>query len=203
MDYTVEYRKSSLPMKQFRARYQDAEKFLAYCKECPKYGTVWSCPPLSFDADAYLARFAWVNIVGAKIQIESQVIEAADTPAKIRDVGWKIVSAVKLDVDEKMRGLEAQYPESVSLSSGGCILCDNCTRQTGKPCRQPDKMRYSLDAFGFDLSAITSDMLNIDIQWCKERLPDYFTLVHGIMTMDKVTDKIWSAMKIDFMPCES
>ena len=59
-------------------------------------------------------------------------------------------------------------------------------------------MRYSLDAFGFDLSAITNDLLGIEIQWCKDRLPDYFTLVHGIMTMQEVTNDEWEAMGLEF-----
>ena len=44
-------------------------------------------------------------------------------------------------------------------------------------------------SFGFDLSAITQDMLEIEIQWCRDRLPDYFTLVHGIMTVNEVPEK--------------
>ncbi len=71
--------------------------------------------------------------------------------------------------------MEEQIPGSISISSGGCNLCNECNRKDGLPCRQPDKMRYSLDAFGFDLTAITKDMFDIDILWCKERLPDYST----------------------------
>ena len=33
MDYWVEYRKSSLPMAEFRRKYQDREKYVAYCEE--------------------------------------------------------------------------------------------------------------------------------------------------------------------------
>jgi hypothetical protein len=54
-----------------------------------------------------------------------------------------------------------------------------------------------MDAFGFDLSAITKDMLGIDIMWCKCRLPDYFTLIHGILTMEEVSEKVWQSMKIN------
>ena len=145
---------------------------------------LWSCPPLQIDADAYLSKYAWVNVVGAKIILDHKVIEKADTPEKIKTVGWTIVSEVKLMLEEEMRKLESQLPGSVSLSSGGCSLCGECTRKTGKTCRQVDKMRYSMDAFGFDLSAITKDMLGIEIMWCKDRLPDYFTLIHGILTRE-------------------
>ena len=188
MDYTVEYGKNSMPMELFRQKYQDREKYLTYCRECPKYNTVWSCPPLKIDADAYLSKYAWVNVVGAKVILDHKVIEKADTPEKIKTVGWKIVSEVKLCLEEEMRKLESQLPGSVSLSSGGCSLCKTCTRKAGAPCRKPDKMRYSLDAFGFNLSAITKDMLGIEIMWCKDRLPDYFTLIHGILTREEINE---------------
>ncbi len=196
MDYSVEYRKNSIEMELFRQKYQDREKYLAYCRECPKYNTVWSCPPLQIDADAYLSKYAWVNVVGAKIILDPKVIEKADTPEKIRAEGWRIVTEVKQKVEAEMLKLELQLPGSIALSSGGCSLCRECPRKAGKSCRQPDKMRYSMDAFGFDLSAITKDMLGIEIIWCKDRLPDYFTLIHGIMTMEKVPEKLWQSMNI-------
>ena len=193
MDYSVEFRKSSMPMADFRRRYQDRKKFIAYCRECPRYDTVWSCPPLGFDADEYLKRFSWMSVVGAKIVLDKKVIEAADTADKVKDTGWKILSKVKLELEDKMRHLEGQVPGSVALSSGGCNMCKECSRKEGKPCRMPEKMRHSLDAFGFDLSAITKDMLGIEILWCRDRLPEYFTLIHGLMTADDVQKEVWNA----------
>jgi len=199
MDYSVEFRKSSMPMADFRRRYQDRAKFITYCRECPRYDTVWSCPPLGFDADEHLKRFSWVSVVGAKIVLSKKVIEAADTAEKVKDTGWKIISKVKLELEDKMRQLEGQVPGSVALSSGGCNLCKECSRKEGKPCGMPEKMRHSLDAFGFDLSAITKDMLGIEILWCRDRLPDYFTLIHGLMTADEVPNSAWDSMCVAFV----
>ena len=198
MDYSVEYRKNSILLSDFQQKYQDREKYMAYCRECPRYNTVWSCPPLYLDVDAYLGRFAWGNILCAKIILSSHVIAEADMPEKIKTMGWEILLSVKLDMDEKLRQLEKHIPGSVSLSSGGCNLCKVCSRKDGQPCRQPDKMRYSLDAFGFNLTAITKDMFDIDILWCKERLPDYFALIHGILTEDEVPDELWETAGINF-----
>ena len=188
-----------MSMDEFKRRYQDREKFIAYCRECPRYDTVWSCPPLSFDVDEYLKRFSWVSVVGAKIVLSKEVIEAADTAEKVKDTGWKIISKVKLELEDKMRQLEGQVPGSVALSSGGCNLCKECSRKEGKPCRMPEKMRHSLDAFGFDLSAITKDMLGIEILWCRDRLPNYFTLIHGLMTADEVPNSAWDSMCVAFV----
>lgn len=164
---------------------------MAYCRVCPNYNMVWSCPSLSFNVDDYLAEFNWVHVLCAKINLSDHIIVEADTPEKIKTVGWEILSEVKRDMDEKLRRMEKRIPGSVSLSSGGCRLCKACSRRDSQPCRQPDKMRYSLDAFGFDLSAITKDMFAIDILWCKDRLPNYFTLIHGLLTKDEtLTDSV-------------
>ena len=199
MDYRLEYRKGSLPMAVFREMYQDRERFIDYCRECPRYDTVWSCHPLDFDTDEYLEKFAWVNVLGAKVILNTKVIEEADTAEKVMTVGWEIVSAVKLVLEEKMRQMERQISGGVSLSSGGCNLCKECIRKEGKSCRMPEKMRYSLDAFGFDLSAITKDMLGIDILWCRDRLPEYFTLIHGLLSKEEVPEATWDSMGLSFV----
>ena len=191
MGYSVEYQSDHIEMPRFRQKYQDRDKFMAFCRECPRYDALWSCPPLSFDADKFLEPYAWINVLCAKIRPDAETIQAADTAEKIRTTGWDIVSAVKLDTDERIRKLEAQIPESLSLSSGGCNLCKSCTRKSGSPCRQPDKMRYSLDAFGFDLTAITKDVFHIDILWCRDSLPEYFTLIHGLLADRPVPEKLW------------
>ncbi len=100
MNYTIEYHKNSMPLHDFRQRYQDRKKIMAYCRECPRYNTVWSCPcpPPSFDTDAYLERFSWVNVMCAKINLGNRVIREADTPEKIKTMGWEILLSVKLDM---------------------------------------------------------------------------------------------------------
>jgi len=194
MGYRVEYRTSHIETPLFRKKYQDQEKFMAYCRECPRYNTRWSCPPLSFDVAEFLEPYTSVNLLCAKIDLDDETIWAADTEEKIKTMGWEIVSAVKRAADEKLRKLEARIPESLSLSSGGCILCENCTREEGEPCRQPDKMRYSLDAFGFDLSAITKDIFHIEILWCKGSLPEYFTLIHALLAKEPVPEVLFEAV---------
>ena len=191
MGYSVEYRTDHIEMPHFRQKYQNREKFMAYCRKCPRYDSLWSCPPLSFDVDEFLKPYTWVNILCAKINLDKETIRRASTVEKIKDNGWEIVSAVKLGTDERLRNLETQIPGSLSLSSGGCNLCERCTRKSGTPCRQPDKMRYSLDAFGFDLTAITKDVFHIDILWCKDSLPEYLTLIHGLLADKPVPEETW------------
>ena len=192
MMYSVDCQKNFITIEEFKGKYQNREKFLAYCKECPRYNNTWSCPPLAFDVNEYLDKYTYVYVVCAKITLTDQVIREADTPDKVKDMGWKILCEVKANLEEKLRSMERLVPESISLSSGGCNNCNICTRKDGIPCRLPDKMRYSMDAFGFDLTAITKDLFDIDIQWCKDSLPKYFTLIHGLLTKSKVKDELWN-----------
>jgi predicted metal-binding protein len=138
-----------------------------------------------------LDKYTYVYVVCAKITLKEQIIREADTPDKVKDMGWKILCEVKAKLEEQLRDMEELVPESISLSSGGCNNCDICTRKDGIPCRLPDKMRYSMDAFGFDLTAITKDLFDIDIQWCKDGLPEYFTLIHGLLTKNAVAEELW------------
>ena len=115
-------------MPRFRKKYQDRDKFMAFCRECPRYDSLWSCPPLSFDVDTFLEPYTWINVLCAKICLDAETIRTADTAEKIKTIGWDIVSAVKLDTDERLRKPEAQVPENLSLSSGGCNLGKSCTR---------------------------------------------------------------------------
>lgn len=190
MGYRVEYRIGQIELPLLRQKYQDMERFMAYCRECPRYDALWSCPPLSFDPDAFLTPYAWANLLCVKLLPDRETIRAADTAEKIRAKGWELVSAVKLDTEERLRKLEARIPGSLSLSSGGCNLCEACTRASGRPCRQPDRMRYSMDAFGFDLTAITKDIFHIEILWCRDSLPEYFTLIHCLLAEAPVPDEM-------------
>ena len=191
MGVRIEYQASQIEMPLFRQKYQDRENFMNYCRECPHYGRLWSCPPLSFDADAFLAPYTWANLLCAQIHPDKETIRAANTAEKIKAAGWDIVSKAKARIERKLRAIETRMSGSVSLSSGGCSLCETCTRKENLPCCKPDEMRYSMDAFGFDLTAITKELFHIEILWCKDSLPEYFTLIHALLSKESVSESLW------------
>lgn len=39
MNYRAEYKTSPVEMRPFCQKYQDREKYMAYCRECPRYLT--------------------------------------------------------------------------------------------------------------------------------------------------------------------
>lgn len=173
---------NSLPITEFIKKYQNQEKFMAFCKECPNYNTLWSCPPLRIDATQFLQAFNYIYIIGVKVIYDAETIKLADTSEKIKEITTRSLREVKNKFSDKMLILESEIPASISLASGGCYLCERCKRRDDLPCKQPEKMRYSLDSFGFDLTAITSDLLQIDLKWSKNSLPEYYTLIHALLT---------------------
>lgn len=179
--YETELYQRDIAMGDFIAQYQDIDKFMAYCRECPNYNTRWSCPSLSFEVGEMLAKYDRVHLVGLKMTYDEETICDADTPEKVKSVTWDTLFVEKRALEETLLTVESEYAGSQALSSGGCHYCDVCARTEGKACIHPDKMRYSLDAFGFDLTAITADQFGIDLCWSKGALPPYYTLIHALL----------------------
>lgn len=190
MGYRVNLFQNSMSMHAFRQKYQNQEKFIGFCRECPNYGTVWSCPPLPFSVEQYLYPYRHVYVVCARLDLDEETRRAADTAEKVKTIGWEIIVEAKRNLEDALRTWEELVPGSVSLSSGGCNRCSRCSRGEGHPCRDEMAMRYSLDAFGFDLSAITRDMFQIEIQWCHGALPEYFTLIHALLAQEPYADDL-------------
>ena len=178
--YQTKMYQQEVPMAEFIAKYRDADKFMEYCRACPNYNTRWSCPSLSFEVEDVLAKYSRVHLVGMKMTYDEATIRSADTIEKVKQVTWDTLFVEKRALEETLLAVESTLAGSMCLSSGGCHYCETCARSVGKPCAYPDKMRYSLDAFGFDLTAITADCFGIDLCWSQGKLPPYYTLIHAI-----------------------
>ncbi len=67
---------------------------------------------------------------------------------------------------------------------GRCHHCpgQTCTRPEGLPCRHPQLVRPSLEAFGFDITAILADLFNLTLTWGTQgHCPSPLTLVTAHM----------------------
>lgn len=172
--------------------YQNQERYLAYCRECDNYGAKWSCPPMGLDTAEFLSHYSYVTVAAVQVEYNEDVV--ASTPEnQVKDVTLDTLMPVKAAFHDAMLNVEREVPGSITLSSGGCTICRQCTRPDGVPCRQPSRMRYSLDSFGFDLSAITEDLLGIKLLWCRGELPAYYTLIHALLErkpMDGVVEQV-------------
>lgn len=188
MYHTEIYIKPST-IEELKNNFWDIEKFEGFCKQCRNYGKLWSCPPYNFSIEEYVDRYKYVYIVGVKIVFDEDTLSSINTKEKISNYTTETLHFMKNKIMNEMLKLEKLYPNSTSLSAGGCNLCENCSKLKNIQCVHPDLMRYSLESLGFDVGGVSSKLLNFELKWATEtRLPDYFSLIAGIMTNEEITN---------------
>ena len=148
MGFRIEYYTGAMEMEQFRQKYQDREKYMAYCRECPRYDALWSCPPLSFDVDAFLQPYTWVSPVCAKIILDDETIRAADDAEKIKETGWAILSRVKRDIDAGCGPWSRSSPEASPCPPADAIFAKAAPENPAPPAvsRTGCAIRWTLSA---------------------------------------------------------
>ena len=188
MYHTEIYIKPST-IEELKNNFWDIEKFEGFCKQCRNYGKLWSCPPYDFSIEEYVDRYKYIYIVGVKIVFDEDTLSSINTKEKISNYTTETLHFMKNKIMNEMLKLEKLYPNSTSLSAGGCNLCENCSKLKNVQCIHPDLMRYSLESLGFDVGGVSSKLLNFELKWATEtRLPDYFSLIAGIMTNEEISN---------------
>ena len=173
--YNIEHFEKEIPTCEYVDNYVEISEFLEYCKECRNYKKVWSCPEFDFDVMSYWNGYSTLRVVAKKINFEE-----GTTPEE----GMEIMKEVKDNLSDELWELEEKYPGSISLSGGSCYLCGegNCSRPEGKPCRYPEKMRYSIEALGGNVGLTVRKLMGIQLEWIEEgKLPSYFVLIGGLL----------------------
>ena len=175
LSFTTERFTAEIPAKEYIANFRRADYFIKLCQQCENYGKRYGCPPFDDDPLNLLERYQNVWLLGVKI-----VPTDTNLPLKCAK---NLMSPV---IDELNKELLAEEKRRGGYSFGfvgTCPFCGgaSCAREMGKPCRHPDKVRPSLEAFGFDMSKTAKDLLGLEIKWSKDgKIPEYLMLVCGI-----------------------
>jgi predicted metal-binding protein len=194
MKYQITEITVTIKVAEYIRDYRDVDKFIVYCKQCNRYNACWSCPPYDFDPTGCMMKHENAHIIGTKINIDKALLNECTGIQPCKDASYQILGEVRRSLDVKLLALEQYYPGSRAFFAGTCRLCElgDCTRIFGKRCIYPDKIRPSLEAFGFDISKTSSQLLNTELQWgSKERLPDYFVLVSALFTSRAIEKITW------------
>ena len=181
MNYTVTSREATIAAEELISRYRDVERFDAYCRECPGYGKSWGCPPFDFDPRACSEGFKTVTVTGTTIEFDEATRALCTSAEQSAAMGRQAMEEVWQTLLPQLYEKERQTPGSRCFSFR-CTLCpEGCTRPEGKPCRHPDMMRHSLESVGFDIVAMTRELLGIDLEWSTDgSLPRRITLVTAL-----------------------
>lgn len=174
----VKYLTGALPMNEMLENYVDVEKFLGCCAACPRYGQTWSCPPYSFDPAAVWPQYAFVTLYAMQVFPES----AGAGSAALADCE-AFLFPYRKRLDALLEERERETPHSLRLDPGRCRICDVCARREDKPCRFPEKLRYSLESLGANVGALATDRLGTPLLWgTKDAPPEYYVLVGAVLT---------------------
>lgn len=181
--YTTQRYESTIPVKEYLEKYVDVDTFLKCCKACPHYDSKWSCPSYDFDVIEYWQKYSSLDLTAVKIIFDEDYAGKEFPEDEILRIIEASVKKIKRELSEELLLREQEVPDSVSLSAGSCILCDGeCARKEKKPCRFPEKMRYSLESLGGNVGMTISKQMGVELEWMEEgKLPHHFVLVCGLL----------------------
>ena len=114
-------------------------------------------------------------LIGAKI--------TPHDPKMPMDRVYEIMRPELERLNERLLNLEREKGGMAFGFVGKCPYCNDepCARRQGLPCRHPDVVRPSLEAYGFNVSETASKLLGIDMVWSSGKtIPRYLTLVCGL-----------------------
>lgn len=142
----IEERLSELPIVQYAwiaaEELPFSERVREICrKECPRYGTSWSCPPGVGTVEECRRRCmgyrgAFVFTTAAEVQDMENLEETLSTRSGHEEI-MEQIRAVFRDMGA----------ETLALSGDSCARCPKCTWPDG-PCRFPEQMLPCIEGFG-------------------------------------------------------
>lgn len=176
----------------------ETEKIRRLCKEgCVNYGKKWSCPPFS-------SRFADIVSEG-KFDMGIIIVGniGLDDMKYIKNP-YQQVKAANMILKSRCERM-ARYIESktggYSLLSGSCNLCKPCEKKQGKPCKQPEKIRYSLESTGLNVQSLLEENCGYKLLWYEKGVELQYTsvvtmvLINSELISDKDVVRVIDEMK--------
>ena len=114
------------------------------CTTCPFYGKRPSCPPY---APSWREAKEWVHSYKRALLLKFEV-DMKDFENEKR----KILNYLL----KREKELFKKYPYVYALFPGACNLCEECEFEKSGKCPMPEKVRYSLDAIGIEITSMVS-----------------------------------------------
>ena len=172
IEYSLDEFAVSIAVDDYIRRFRDAETIGGYCRGCENYGKSWGCPPFDFDVEERLRKYKNLLLIATKITPKEQGLPISATQ--------ELILPERKRLDKRLLELERQYNGLACSYVGKCYYCseDACSRLCGEPCRHPQLVRPSLEAYGFDVARTTQELFGLELQWGQGGiLPDYLIIV--------------------------
>ncbi|MDO5036071.1 MAG: DUF2284 domain-containing protein [Porphyromonas sp.] len=173
--YTAEDFTHRISVKEYIAGYRDEKRILGYCQACRQFAKSWACPPYSHDLLAELMQYKEILLLATKVTVLEPGLPISEAQTLLRPE--------RIRAEKLLRDWEREKGGKAFAYAGECLYCPpgTCTRSAGEPCRHPELVRPSLEAYGFDIAKTTSELFGIELKWGREGLlPEYLVLVSGL-----------------------
>lgn len=164
---------TTLPTRNLMAQFLTPSQCAQACAQCPNYGSCWSCPPFNTNPLDRIARYENALVLAVKILPETSLLAQAS----------HILHAHRIEIQNQVLALERLTGGFALGFAGKCPCCheQGCTRPQGMPCRHPEQVRPSLEAVGFDVTAITRQLFGLPILWgLQGQMPPYLVLATAL-----------------------
>lgn len=173
--YHIEELTAETTVAEFAREFIHVEKFLQACRQCHNYSTRWTCPPFAFDP-----MEIWNAYTGLRLYARILHADGLNQPL---DAALTALKREKRLYRDKLYRWEQATPGSQMLLAGTCDQCEVCEKQQGRPCRQPECLRYSIEALGGDVEGCLRRYFHRTVLWGKDgAAPEYLVLVGGLLT---------------------
>ena len=118
--------------------------------KCRNYNKSWSCPPACPSLDEMQEHVKGYK-TGIIVQTVGELEDSMDWDG-IMETGARH----KENFGKMREALDKIHPKLLAMGAGECKICEECTYPQ-KPCRFPDKMETSMEAYGLFVSKVCTD----------------------------------------------
>lgn len=178
--YEVKHFKKTLSIDEFVERFYNFDLVQGYCKECPRYGTNYSCSPLDIDIMEFVGEYEYIDIFVTQLFFEAEDYEKDYTPDELKEFLYNSFFKEKKKIADKVLKSEKTYSKAQSLT-GPCNHCAENCREIYDECQHPEIRRYSLASIGMDSRKILKELFDIELLLINGVLPKYLNNITSIL----------------------
>ncbi|MBE6546837.1 MAG: DUF2284 domain-containing protein [Ruminococcaceae bacterium] len=116
---------------------------------CGMYGKCYMCPPDVGEIDTLMAEVRQYDYA-----LVYQTVTALEDSFDFE--GMVEAKKKTYPLAQRLRTIvqDMKLSKVLHLGAGGCGVCPKCAKQTGEPCRFPDRALPSLEAYGINVSQL-------------------------------------------------
>ena len=86
MEYTTQMKQAEIAVSDYLDKYVRAEEFIQYCRACPNFGKIWSCPEYDFDTMEYFRKHSRLRVIGLKIIYSAETRKKTYSREEMREL---------------------------------------------------------------------------------------------------------------------